>query len=75
MKNWMMKSCHKNRLDLTTEASWVQTFRTHLRVCQDKPALGFKDGFYYNKSIKHYKGCIQVELNQETTTKTNLKEE
>lgn len=23
-------------------------------------SIGFQDEFYYNRSIKHYKGCIQV---------------
>lgn len=25
-------------------------------------SIGFQDGFYYNRLIKHYKGCIQVDL-------------
>lgn len=44
----------------------VQKYNTSTNLGDSPPrtsgqtSIRFQDGFYYNRLIKHYKGCIQV---------------
>lgn len=39
---------------------WYKPSGTHLTRTSGQTSIGFQDEFYYNRSIKQYKGCVQV---------------